>query len=190
MLHWVPGFQKVHTWHHFDLFQVKSTIPWPLKLCGRQRMQYRNYILLWDKQKPCSLLNVNLVPWVTEKGEKEKVNLWIWNLYCGPSGASWLCSFQLWLPTHAFPNSSNHVSSHYLHWETLSDSFLPATTQILSLLSLPGSVPCRVWDKLLADQGNTVFPLQGNLKATHLALFLAFHFSLSYVYNKSQSPSS
>lgn len=65
-----------------------------------------------------------------------------------------------------------------LHWETLPDSLLPASTQALSLPSLQGSAPCRVWDKPLADQGDRVFLLQGNLKATHLALFLAFHFSL------------
>lgn len=68
-----------------------------------------------------------------------------------------------------------------LHWETLSDSFLPASTQALSLPSLPGSAPCRLWDELLADQGNTVFLLEGNLKAPHLALFLAFHFSLCFM---------
>ena len=63
----VLGFGKGHTLHKLELFQVKSTIVWPQKWRGRQRTEYRDYFLLWEKEKPCSLLPVNLVPWVTEK---------------------------------------------------------------------------------------------------------------------------
>lgn len=63
----VLGFGKAHTLHQLELFQVKSSIIWPQKWCGRWRMEYGDYFLLWEKEKPCSLLRVTLVPWVTEK---------------------------------------------------------------------------------------------------------------------------